>query len=341
MPDLDARLSAARLAVTDAALVCRSVQADLASVRAELKDDRSPVTVADWASQAVVVRRLYRELGEQTIVGEEDAEALRQPEQGALREHVLRAVRLVWPEAGMDEVLDAIDVAGSGARPRAEGFWTLDPIDGTKGFLRGEQYAVSLGWIEGSRPRVGALGCPNLSSDFERPFDAPDQHGIVFWAAAERGVRQAPADRPGASAESLQVEERPADDPPRVCQSVEKAHSNTGGTARLMEHLGIDRHAALDSQAKYAVVARRQADAYLRLPTRRGYSERIWDHAAGSLVASEAGCVVSDVRGRGLDFGQGRGLDANLGVICASERLHPALLEAAALLGLDREPPEA
>ena len=341
MPDLDARLNAARLAVTDASLVCRSVQADLASVRAELKDDRSPVTVADWASQAVVVRRLYQELGEQAIVGEEDAGALRKPEQGALREHVLRAVQLAWPGVRMDEVLDAIDVAGREAQTTAEGFWTLDPIDGTKGFLRGEQYAVSLGWIEGSAPVVGALGCPNLSCDFERPFDAPDPHGIVFWAAEGRGVLQAPADQPGAPAQNLLTDDRPPDDPPRVCQSVEKAHSNTDAASRLLEHLGIDHHAFLDSQAKYAVVARRQADAYLRLPTRRGYTERIWDHAAGSLVARAAGCVVTDVRGLGLDFGHGRGLEANLGVICASDRLHPALLEATGVLGLDREPPEA
>ena len=44
----------------------------------------------------------------------------------------------------------------------------------------------------------------------------------------------------------------------------------------------------LDSQAKYAVVARGDASIYLRLP-HGGYRENVWDHAAGWLIVSEAG----------------------------------------------------
>jgi 3'(2'), 5'-bisphosphate nucleotidase len=84
----------------------------------------------------------------------------------------------------------------------------------------------------------------------------------------------------------------------------------------------------LDSQAKYAVVARGQAHAYLRLPTRKGYVERIWDHAAGSLLAVEAGCRVGDVDGKPLDFGHGRGLERTRGVVCASPALFPRLVAA-------------
>jgi 3'(2'), 5'-bisphosphate nucleotidase len=94
----------------------------------------------------------------------------------------------------------------------------------------------------------------------------------------------------------------------------------------------------LDSQAKYAVVARRQADAYLRMPTRPGYVERIWDHAAGWLIAREAGARVTDIRGAELDFGRGRGLEANTGVIAAEPALHARLLHAIAELGLADAP---
>ena len=45
-----------------------------------------------------------------------------------------------------------------------ERFWTLDPIDGTKGFLRGEQYAVALALIVGGEVVVAALACPNLGA---------------------------------------------------------------------------------------------------------------------------------------------------------------------------------
>jgi 3'(2'), 5'-bisphosphate nucleotidase len=83
----------------------------------------------------------------------------------------------------------------------------------------------------------------------------------------------------------------------------------------------------LDSQAKYAVVASGAADAYLRLPTRPGYIERIWDHAAGSLVATEAGAVVTDITGKPLDFSSGRGLEGNRGVVCATSVVHSRLIE--------------
>ena len=84
----------------------------------------------------------------------------------------------------------------------------------------------------------------------------------------------------------------------------------------------------MDSQCKYALLARGDADVYLRLPSKRGYVERIWDHAAGMLIAQEAGCVVTDIRGKSLDFSRGRGLEANEGILGAPPELHARLLNA-------------
>ncbi len=70
-------------------------------------------------------------------------------------------------------LLDAIDLGAdapdSSSRPTERGFWTLDPIDGTKGFIRGQQYAVCLAYIVGSEPVIGVLGCPNLPRSLEAP----------------------------------------------------------------------------------------------------------------------------------------------------------------------------
>ena len=77
----------------------------------------------------------------------------------------------------------------------------------------------------------------------------------------------------------------------------------------------------MDSQAKYAVVARGEADIYLRLPTRADYREKIWDHAAGHLIVAEAGGVVTDIAGRPLEFHHGRELTANRGVIVTNGRI--------------------
>jgi 3'(2'), 5'-bisphosphate nucleotidase len=338
----EARLRAARQAVADACRLCRELGASLPELRAELKDDRSPVTIADWASQAVVVLALRDALGPEVVIGEEDARALRAADQALLREHVLRAVRRVRPKAALDDVLDAIDWAGpGGGEDAAPRFWTLDPIDGTKGFLRGEQYAVSLAWVESGVPVVGVLGCPNLGADFARSFARPDPQGLILSAVAGGGARQEAADRAPAAPEPLRLEKRAAGDPLRICQSIEKEHTHRDHTARVLAHLGIrSEMVQLDSQAKYAVVARRQADAYLRMPTRPGYVERIWDHAAGWLIAREAGARVSDIRGAELDFGRGRGLESNLGVIAAEPGLHMRLVRAIAELGLDIPPRE-
>ena len=67
---------------------------------------------------------------------------------------------------------------------------------------------------------------------------------------------------------------------------------------------------------------------YLRLPTRPDYEEKIWDHAAGSIVITEAGGRVTDVRGVDLDFSLGRTLKDNKGVIVTNGHLHERVLGA-------------
>ena len=67
------------------------------------------------------------------------------------------------------------------------GMWTIDPIDGTKGFLRGEQYAVCLSLIVDSIVQVGVIGCPNLPVNPESPEQGT---GCIFVAVRGQGARQ-------------------------------------------------------------------------------------------------------------------------------------------------------
>ena len=323
--------------VEDACRVARDVQERLEDVRSITKDDRSPVTVADFAVQASIALAL--ESGGLPIVGEEKSDVLREPEQAAVLEAVLAAVRIVHPAVDADDVLDAIDRCDHDGT--ADAYLALDPIDGTKGFLRGQQYAIALGMLqrgpEGVRVVMGALGCPNLPVEFDAPLDTADASGSVYAAIGSPDGHGGAANRfvDGAPAERLHVADDWASRAVRVCESVEKAHSKQSDTARILEHLGIESEAVrLDSQCKYAVVARGQADAYLRLPTKAGYVEKIWDHAAGSVVATSAGAVVTDITGAPLDFGHGPRLEANRGIICAVPGLHEQIIEAIAELGI-------
>lgn len=65
--------------------------------------------------------------------------------------------------------------------------WTLDPIDGTKGFLRGEQFAVCLALIVGGNVQLGVMGCPNLPVDFNAP---EGERGCLFIAEKGQGAFQ-------------------------------------------------------------------------------------------------------------------------------------------------------
>ncbi|RME35308.1 MAG: 3'(2'),5'-bisphosphate nucleotidase [Gammaproteobacteria bacterium] len=324
----ESRLTAAIEAVTRAARATRRIQSQLTVIRQLVKEDRSPVTTADYAAQALVIATLCQHLGEVRLIGEEESRSLREPENAALRRAVVEAVGAEMPSLDEEAVLGYID---QGSHDGSAGsYWTLDPVDGTKGFLRGGQYAISLALVEEGELRLGVLGCPALPVDPGRPLDRPDPVGTLFHASRGGGAWSRPLE--GAEDARLPLIRDDGRSPLRICESVESGHSRHDLSARVVEALGGLPPLRLDSQCKYGVVARGQAHAYLRLPTRPGYVERVWDHAAGVLVATEAGMRVSDIDGRPLDFGHGALLSANRGVVCSVPRFHGPLVEAIARL---------
>jgi 3'(2'), 5'-bisphosphate nucleotidase len=331
----DLRLSAAFAAVASACEVARRVQRDLEVVQRITKDDKSPVTVADFAVQAVVALALHESLGSGTrIVGEEHTAALRTAEQKPVLDAVVEAVRTVRPGASIDAVLRGIDLCDHDAT--AEAYWTLDPVDGTKGFLRGQQYAIALAFIERGEVTLGVMGCPNLPADHAAPLDVADARGCIYTARKGGGTwEQIGSQAEGGTCHRVTAAPFIRTSGIRVCESVEAAHSKHDDVERVLELAGgkdSARSARLDSQCKYAVVARGQADAYLRMPTKKGYVEKIWDHAAGKLIAQEAGAIVSDIAGTPLDFARGSTLAGNRGIVCAANGLHAKLIEAIAQL---------
>ena len=162
MGSATSRLDAAIEAVRLAARVTRRLQRELATTPKMVKSDRSPVTAADLAAQAIVAHVLSSRLGRVVLVAEEDAALLRAQQPGGkneLLEFVLAAVRHVWPEATAEELVAMVDLGASDPpSDSVHGFWTLDPIDGTKGFIRDAQYSICLAWVENGSPVQAALG---------------------------------------------------------------------------------------------------------------------------------------------------------------------------------------
>lgn len=324
-------------AVRRASELVRQVQREMVTA-ALVKQDRSPVTVADFAAQAVIGYLLQQTFPDDLLVGEEDAAALREPQGRRPLDRVTEFVGRIAPGASPEAVCRWIDRGG--ARPAGR-FWTLDPVDGTKGFLRGEQYAVALALLVDGRPQVGVLGCPNLSGGCRPEIDG---EGSLLCAVAGEGAWTAPLggrDSGGQDVgdddfQRLRVSDR--DDPAaaRLLRSVESGHTNVDAMGELAAALGaVAEPVLMDSQAKYAVLAAGQGDLLFRLlsPAKPDYREKIWDQAAGSLVVEEAGGRVTDLDGRRLDFTRGRTLAGNRGVAASNGRLHELALEAIKRIG--------
>jgi 3'(2'), 5'-bisphosphate nucleotidase len=334
-------------AVREATRLCRAVSSQI-SPEVLAKRDKSPVTVADFGSQALICRMLAEAFPDDPVIAEEDAAELKSPDNAAILEQVLSHVRAVRTEnagaagALIDANLVCRWIDHGGGSQYSERFWTLDPIDGTKGFLRGEQYAVALALIVDGRIAVAALACPNLPvTPATRQSDRENVLGAVFHAVSGQGAFVVPGESRGEAELApvrLTVSQRDEPAAVRFCESVESGHSAQGDSAAVAARLGITAAPLrMDSQAKYGVVARGEADIYLRLPTRADYREKIWDHAAGALIVAEAGGVVTDITGRPLEFNHGRELTANRGVIVTNGRLHAQVIDAVRGLGIGLE----
>ncbi|CAG8529712.1 12799_t:CDS:2 [Gigaspora rosea] len=259
--------------------ICQKVFQKLVMSDTVIKKDRSPVTVADFSAQAVVNKILYETFPNDLIVGEEESGCLQGSSPG-----------------------------GSSGR-----IWALDPIDGTKGFLRGEQFCIGLALIIDRDVHLGVLGCPNLLVDLKTPEGEKGCLFVAIKGKEETQIHLADISSPSAAL---------------FCESVVAEHSSHGDAAKIASFLGITKPPLhMDSMCKYCVVARGDADIYLSLPVRVDYEENIWDHAAGCILIKEAGGIVSDINNKPLDFSLGRTLKTNKGVVVAHSKIHGQVID--------------
>ncbi|KAK9152622.1 hypothetical protein Sjap_000102 [Stephania japonica] len=330
------------------------------------KDDDSPVTVADWSVQAIVSWVLSECFGSRnvSIIAEEDVHTLSKFEARGILEAVVKTVNECLAEApmlglnapdrplGTLEVLEAISRCNSTGGPKGR-HWVLDPVDGTLGFVRGDQYAVALALIENGEVVLGVLGCPNypmkkewlnyhhryfrMMSKLSPPTSKSWEKGCVMYA--KRGSGEALMQRlvhenkefvwPNSA---IRIQVSSIDDPglATFCEPVEKANSSHSFTAGLAHSVGLRKQPLrVYSMVKYAAIARGDAEIFMKF-ARAGYKEKIWDHAAGVLIIHEAGGMVTDAGGRPLDFSKGiflEGLDRGI-IACSGPVLHKRIIDA-------------
>lgn len=202
-------------AVHAASLLTKSVLRSLSNcVSAETKADDSPVTIADFAAQALLTAVLHAEFPHDAFIGEENADVLRSNE--PLANRVWQLVQRAQEEAtaaataattaavtaatsdvqqnvrcghegqqdaralhfpvSKEDMLSLIDRGGKGQVTESGRVWVMDPVDGTATFMQGQQYAVCLCLLIDGVQTVGVIGCPNLALDVQAPLGQTRVH---------------------------------------------------------------------------------------------------------------------------------------------------------------------
>lgn len=225
-------LEGVREAVGQAGQEILSIYAEPSRFNTEHKADDSPLTAADLAANQVLVEALRTLTPTIPILSEESAQA-------------------PWSE-----------------RQHWSSCWVVDPLDGTKEFLkRNDEFTVNVGLVVDHRPELGVVYAPALSLW----YFALEGHGA--WMQQGDG-----APKP------ISVASRSQDKPWRVVGS--RSHQSPD-MADFLVKLGDTELVAMGSSLKLCLVASGQADVYPRLgPT----SE--WDTCAAHAVVNVAGGQV-------------------------------------------------
>jgi 3'(2'), 5'-bisphosphate nucleotidase len=204
------------------------------------KDDNSPLTLADLESQRVIVESLARLTPDIPILSEESA-------------HAPWGERKSWKE-----------------------LWVVDPLDGTREFVkRNGEFTINIALVVDHEPVLGIVAAP--------------AQGLLYWGATGVGAFSRHRD---AGQHAIHVSS-PAD-PLRVVGS--RSHASTE-TASYLARLGRHVMSGIGSSLKFCLVAEGKAELYARFgPT----SE--WDTAAGQALLEAAGGHVTRLDGHRLRY---------------------------------------
>lgn len=207
----------------------------------ESKLDRSPVTEADRAAELIILAALAKAAPGVPVIAEEEVAAGRIPVHDGL-------------------------------------YFLVDPLDGTKEFIRGgDDYTVNIGLISDGAPRLGVVYAPAM----DRLLGGIVGQGA--WLEEDNGRRSVATRTPGE----------------QLVAVASKSHFNQPTADYLAEAAGECDYLAIGSSLKFCVVAEARADIYPRLaPT----SE--WDTAAGHAVLLAAGGIVDGPDGEPLRYGK-------------------------------------
>ncbi len=268
------------------------------------KDDASPVTIADLASQAILLGDIAELAPDERIFAEESTSSITNPEDLNKVQEVVEEI--LSKTISIHEIKERINYRGN---EKSTTRWYVDPIDGTKGYLKGLFYAVAIARTVGDTLNNSWMAVPCKKELM------PEICGFLFNATKGKGVTKISI-KSGKTLSVLPKITHPNDEN-RLRLVASRAHETVDLPGFVNDQTEVQL-VSMDSQAKYAALANGVADIYPRKPSRSFGSFFCWDHLPGMLLVQETGGIVTDLTGKLLDWSDGERLINNLGIFAAS-----------------------
>lgn len=288
------------------------------------KLDASPVTIADYGSQIIILYFLMRKYPLDYFMSEENLTQILIQDKKHY-ENINQLVNRIVPEINIKEIISY----ESKERQIDDRIWAIDPLDGTKGYIHHRQFSVAIALIENKKVKVGVLACPRITNLNSKKYY--DKEGYLFFAERGKGAFLMSLSRKVMHKIMANNENNIVDI--LYAESFDNSHININIHNRIANILNIKKPPVkVDSQIKYSLVASGDISFYLRFPQLLNYKEYVWDHAAGQLIVEEAGGTVTDVLGNKFCYEKSIKLLRNTGIIASNGLIHDELVKVASML---------
>jgi len=264
------------------------------------KVDKSPVTLADFASQIYIISKLRENFPEDQLFAEESTNNIYQKSKQIIND--------CYIDLNLSEI-DNYQLNLNYRGPRSKRQWVIDPIDGTKGYVENLLYSIGIGFMVDSEPMVSAIAAPNYNKEGLAIFIAEKDQGAKVSYGSKDYI-------------TINVGHQRVLKKARICHSLHNVSQSTLKFAKMMKIKDKNRF-KLDGMIKFCTIADGTNDFFLHL---NGSITHSWDYCPGDLLVREAKGKVTDIGGKRLKFKETRCIITKPGIIAANDILHSEIL---------------
>ncbi|MBD3342735.1 MAG: hypothetical protein GF353_26800 [Candidatus Lokiarchaeota archaeon] len=241
------------------------------------KVDDTPVTLADLAAQIYIVSNLKTHFPDDQIISEEDSTYLSNQAE--------KLIKRSFEELNLNNSFNLKEILNYNGK-QVNRKWTIDPIDGTKGFQEDLYYAVGISLMEGSDRKISVITAPKFLDKGFTTFTAEKGNGAKVSYEGKEFIPIKVSDQNSLEEATL----------------VRSLHFDKEWVSKFAQVANIKKFVRIDSMLKFCMVATGIADLYVK-PVDMDHSYT-WDYAPGDLLVSEAGGIISDLNNKPVNFNE-------------------------------------